>query len=86
MLVQEFGRIGHRRWLDWCRLDWREFLGRWFGYRLFGCVAMPFDFFEGDQVDFTQEFDDLGLGWVHARIMAVVVAGVPVSPPGWWLN
>jgi len=37
-------------------------------------------------VDFTQEFDDLGLGWVHARIMAVVVAGVPVSPPGWWLN
>jgi hypothetical protein len=22
----------------------------------------PFDFFEGDQVDFTQEFNDLGLG------------------------
>jgi hypothetical protein len=24
----------------------------------------PFDLLKGDQVDFTQEFDDLGLGWV----------------------
>jgi hypothetical protein len=34
-------------------------------------------------VDFTQQFDDLGLGWFHARIMAVVVAGDAASPPGW---
>ena len=31
----------------------------------------PFDFFEGDQVYFTQEFDDLGLDCVHERNMAV---------------
>ncbi len=43
----------------------------------------PFSFLEGDQVDFTQEFDDLGLGWVHERIMAVVVAGDAVGLPGW---
>jgi hypothetical protein len=41
----------------------------------------PFDVFENDQVDFTQEFNDLGLGWVSERIMAVAVAGVPVGPP-----
>ena len=55
----------------------------------------PFDCFESDQVDFTQEFDDLGLAWVHARIMAVVVAGDAVpyradavrfwsGPVRWW--
>jgi hypothetical protein len=28
-------------------------------------------------VDFTQEVDDFGLGWVHPGIMAVASAGVP---------
>ncbi len=35
----------------------------------------PFDLFEGDQVYFSQEFDDPGLVAVHSRIIAVAVAG-----------
>ena len=73
MFVQQFGNTGRRRRFDRYRVDWREFLNRWFGYGLFGDLAMlalqfddphiePFDFLEGDQVDFTQEFNDLGLG------------------------
>ena len=35
----------------------------------------PFDLLQGKHVDFTQNFDDLGLVCVHDRIMAVADAG-----------
>ena len=34
-----------------------------------------FDFFEGDQVYFSQKLNDPGLVAVHSRIIAVAVAG-----------
>ena len=37
--------------------------------------VQPLDLLQGKHVNFTQEFDDLGLGRVHARIMAVAAAG-----------
>lgn len=49
-------------------------------FRESACSAV--DFLEGDQVDFTQQFDDLGLGAVHERIMAVAAAGDARSLPG----
>ena len=92
MFIQQFGRIGQKR-LHGCRGDRTGFVGGGFGNWLFGCLAMlilqfdnthvePFDFLEGDQVYFTKQFDDLGLGWVHARIMAFAVAGVARGRPG----
>jgi len=63
VFVYQSRRIGQRRRLDRSRGDWTGFLGGGFGNWLFGCLAMlvlqfnnphvePFDFFEGDQVDF----------------------------------
>ena len=91
VFVHQSRRIGQRRQLDRGRVDWRAFVVRWFGNWLFGCLAMlvlqfdnphvePFDFFEGNQVDFTQQFYDLVLGCVHARIMTVAGAGVVALP------
>jgi hypothetical protein len=70
-----------------------EFFGRWLGRWIYGCLAMlilqfdnshvePFDFFEGDQVYFTQQVDDLGLGWVHDWVsLSLVPGGTSISTP-----
>ena len=46
----------------------------------------PFDFLEGEEMNLSQKLDDLGLGWVHARIMAVVGFGSGAGCPDRQLN
>jgi hypothetical protein len=66
------------RWLDDRFLDWLAVLVLKFD----NPQVEPFDFFEGDQVYFSEEFDDPGLIAIHARIMAVAVAGGCDATPG----
>jgi hypothetical protein len=42
----------------------------------------PFDFLEGEKVDFPEQFDDLGLVGIHSRIMAAVVVEAMGGRPG----
>ncbi len=66
------------RWLgDW-PLDWLAMLALQFD----NPHVEPFNFLEGDQVYFSQEFDDPGLVAVHSRIIAAAVAGDAVGPSG----
>ena len=44
----------------------------------------PFDFLEGEKVDFPEQFDDLGLVRIHARIMAAVRRLGCKGPSGRW--
>jgi hypothetical protein len=74
MIVQHLGQTGTRWRLYGC-----GFLDCWFDNFPFNRLAIfalqfsdpqieAFDFFEGDQVYFTEEFDDPGLIRVHAEL------------------
>ena len=86
MFVQQSSGVGQGRRFDRGRGDGRQFLDGRFWKRLFSSLAIlnfqfsnsevqALDLLEGKHVDFTQKFDDPGLGSVHERIMAVAVAG-----------
>lgn len=86
-VVQQFGLLGERWRTFCCRIAGRRF-DVWF-FDLMAILQFddsqvePFDFFEGDQVYFSQKFNDPGLVGVHANgLCASGAARCPKSPSG----
>ena len=59
----DFRLLRSERWFRWPLGDNRFWLATGQPFQFGDPQVEPFDFLEGDQVHFTQEFDDLGLVW-----------------------